>query len=83
MKKARHQEVPTRGVEVEVVPESLGQRVIEIRSTSNPTVVYRVDTERGRCSCPAWVNARNVNGKKPPCKHLKAMGLKSMGYNPV
>lgn len=62
------------GVEVEVVPGSLGNDVIEIRSTSNPNVVYRVDVVNGRCSCPAWKFSRN--GSRI-CKHLKAMGIKS------
>lgn len=58
---------------VEVVPETLGREVIEIRSTSNPKVVYRVDTQLGRCSCPAWKFQRG--GQRKPCKHLRAMGF--------
>lgn len=67
-----------RGVGVEVLPESLGGDVIEIRSTSNPKKIYRVDVVNGRCSCPAWIFQR---GKRKPCKHLEAMGLQSMAKN--
>ena len=49
-----------------VVPETLGQDVIEIKSESGN--VYRVDTVNGRCSCPAWKFRRR-------CKHLAEMGI--------
>jgi SWIM zinc finger len=58
---------------VEVLPESLGRDVIEIRSVSNPKTVYRVDVVNKRCSCPAWIYQRGPVRK--PCKHLKSMGL--------
>lgn len=74
---ARQQIDMRQGVSIEVVPESLGNDVIEVKSTSNPKRVYRVDTVKGRCSCPAWIFARNNSkGKKPLCKHLIAMGFK-------
>jgi predicted nucleic acid-binding Zn finger protein len=59
---------------IEVKADTLGRDVIEIRSLSNPEVLYRVDTVNGRCSCPAWKFARN--GTRG-CKHLKAMGIAS------
>ena len=58
---------------VEVVAESLGNDVIEIRSTSNPNKTYKVDVVNGRCSCPAWIFQRG--GSRQPCKHLKQMGF--------
>lgn len=63
-----------QGVAVEVVEESLGHDVIEVRSTSNPNKVYRVDTVNGRCSCPAWKFSRN--GVRT-CKHLRGMEITS------
>ena len=58
---------------VEVVAETLGQDVIEIRSTSNPDKTYRVDPVKGTCSCPAWIFQRG--GIRKPCKHLLNMGI--------
>ena len=58
---------------VEVIPESLGNDIIEIRSTSNPNTIYRVDVVRGRCSCPSWKFQRG--GVRNPCKHLLSMGI--------
>ena len=49
-----------------IVPETLGQDVIEIKSESGN--VYRVDTVNGRCSCPAWKFRRR-------CKHFAEMGI--------
>ena len=57
---------------LEVVAETLGNDVIEIRSQSNPNKTYRVDTVNGRCSCPSWIFQK---GKvRTPCKHLRQMG---------
>jgi predicted nucleic acid-binding Zn finger protein len=61
---------------VQMVPESLGQDVIEIISTTNPNVTYKVDTVNGRCSCPAWKFQRG--GERKPCKHLRAMGFNAV-----
>jgi hypothetical protein len=45
--------------------------VLEVASTSNPNVKYRVDITNGRCSCPAWKFKR---GGRTLCKHLLALG---------
>ena len=58
---------------IEVVADTLGNDVIEIRSVSNPNKTYKVDVVNGRCSCPAWIYQRG--GIRKPCKHLKAMGF--------
>lgn len=60
---------------IEVIPESLGNDVIEIKSTSS-NAIYRVDTVNGRCSCPAWKFKRG--GTRKPCKHLLSMGITSI-----
>lgn len=65
------------GVAVEVVIESLGRDVIEVRSTTDPEVTYRVDTVRGRCSCKGWTRRKKVNGRRLPCIHLIGMGIES------
>jgi predicted nucleic acid-binding Zn finger protein len=57
---------------IRVVEASLGHDVIEVYSTSSPEKIYRVDTVKHRCSCPAWIFQRTKRGS---CKHLKAMGL--------
>lgn len=57
--------------DIEVVPETLGGDVIEVRSMTNPKKVYRVDVVNGRCSCPEWIFQKG--GQRKPCKHLKAM----------
>lgn len=57
--------------DIEVIPESLGGDIIQVRSMSNPSKIYNVDVKNGRCSCPQWIFQKG--GKRKPCKHLLAM----------
>jgi predicted nucleic acid-binding Zn finger protein len=42
--------------------------------SSSESGEYRVDMTNGRCSCPGWKFQRAVDGKRRPCKHLRAFG---------
>lgn len=49
-------------------------------SESDPAVTYRTDVTNGRCSCPSWKFSKvGANGKKRPCKHLRALGYVETG----
>lgn len=50
-------------------------QIVEVRSQSNPDKVYRVDVANGKCSCPAWIYHKAVDGVRLPCKHLKMLGI--------
>lgn len=67
-------------IKTEVVPARGNQAaygVFTVPSDSRPGVQYRVDITNGRCSCPAWTNARaGSGGKRRLCKHLIGAGYR-------
>lgn len=52
--------------------------VVEVPSFSNPSTMYRVDVVNQRCSCPAWKFSKEVNGRRPMCKHMIQLGFKAV-----
>jgi len=55
---------------IELVPP--GQNYIEVQSSTNPEVKYRVDLTRLSCNCPAYTY-RKRNGHRV-CKHILSLG---------
>ena len=63
---------------IEVVTPKNGRAysVVEVPSSSNPSVFYRVDVVNARCSCKSWTMHANKDGSRNTCKHLRALGFK-------
>lgn len=45
--------------------KEIGQNLYEVRSFSNPEIVYTVDIASGTCTCPAYEH------RQVACKHIK------------
>ena len=51
--------------------------VTTVASETTPGKVYTIKrhVESGAlsCNCPAWIYGRNLDGRKPECKHLRGL----------
>lgn len=58
-----------------------GYDIIMVPS-SNGKKMYTVDLTLGRCSCPGWTMHANKDGSRNVCKHLRALGYKTIERTP-